>query len=303
MSELGLDLEVKSSKPTIVLDASLLDLFTLCEYKYNIRHNLLKVPDKAADPLTRGAIIHSGKEAYFNALKAGKDWTTAVSEQLAAAKLIGLQSDIIQIEDSKNHITLDFLLETLERESTYHKTADLSMEIHAVEEAIAFELYEDEDLKIVLIGKIDLLASMKGYSNIPFDHKSSVRSTTLHRIRNQFSLYAYALKSGYLFVNQIGLQKTLKDSERFKRSPLSYDSIFLEQWKANAIKWCKRYYDCHVTGEWLQNLTSCDKFNRDCEYLPICETSGEEGKVFKLDTFYATGEKWDVSKSLSYKRE
>lgn len=289
----------------LVLDTSLLDLYQLCAYKYNIRQNKLKVPASEAVALDRGTIIHAGKEAYFKELKTSHDWNKALQAQSEAVQFAGAKSSVIMVANSEEHISVGFIDESLKRESLHHRLDDLNMEILEVESPFMYVLFEDKEfnngqgIKFVVIGKIDLLINWKTYKMAPMDHKSHERDYgPPSRFRNQFINYAYALQSYYLFVNRIGLQKTLKDNERFKRVPLSYDPVYFQQWKENTIAWFWKYYESITENQWLQNLTSCDKFNRACEYLPICDTSGESNKVYKLNVSFADGKKWDVSEAL-----
>jgi hypothetical protein len=75
-------------------------------------------------------------------------------------------------------------------------------------------LYEDDDIRIYMTGKIDLRVNTKGYTNLPYDHKTFSRSSPVNQMSNQFKNYCTA-KSNYLIVNRIGLQKTLKPHDKF----------------------------------------------------------------------------------------
>ena len=134
---------------------------------------------------------------------------------------------------------------------------------------------------------------------MPIDHKSYDRSYEVGRMSNQFKNYCVATESNYLIVDKIGFQKTLKPHEKFIRTPLTYDPILLEEWKRNIIYVVlNKYLQCIATGYWPMNETSCDKFNRKCDYYAICDSSGIESKNFKINSNYIPGEVWDVTKSM-----
>ncbi len=96
------------------------------------------------------------------------------------------------------------------------------------------------------------------------------------------------------------MQKSLKPEEKFKRLPLSYDPIYINDWKENLKKMIlNEYLTCVATGEWPEKPTSCNKFNRLCEYYSICDSSGQDSKDFKLENEYIIAEPWDVTKGLT----
>lgn len=293
------------SKLNIVIDMSMMDTFQSCECKFNYRYNLRKTMLEKAKPLDRGSVIHKGEEAYWKVLQAkgpsGWDEASSIMVQTIREALVS----------DECNLTSDYgvhLIEFMQQNVEFWKPQDIEFEILYVEQPFSFVLHEDEQFRVVLIGKIDLLVNYQNYSNLVIDHKGYSSSRAISRFRNQFCCYSMAAGSMFLWANMIGdhLIHTAKPKpvdEKFKRLPLSFDPLFLEQWKQNTIKWALRYYDCVQANDWPMNLTSCDKYNRNCEYLPVCDTSGEENKLYKLNTDFATGEPWDVSKSLTYKSD
>jgi len=284
------------SKIDIVLDATMLDTFMMCQAKFNYRFNHNYVTPDKAKPLDRGTLIHVGMETYYKALKDGKDWHNAVDAMTTEVQVES--SGNTSLEPSETKRVVDVLLETTER----WRESDLRMEILAVEEPFIYLLHEDDSMRLSMMGKIDLLVNFEVYKELPVDHKSYDRDFPVHRKTNQFQNYAYATKSNYLLVNRIGFQTSIKPEIKHKRIPLCYDPLILEQWKQNVIRWARMYLDCALEDSWPLNDTSCDKFNRLCEYYQVCDASGNEAKVYKLTTLYNVGEPWDVSKSLG-KRE
>lgn len=281
----------------IVLDATMLDTFQSCEAKFNYRFNHNKVTITKAKPLDRGTLVHNAFEAYFKFLQKDPNWNAAVDAIKMAILSSSFESDL---ESSEINRVYEVVLESCER----WKYRDLRFEILGVEESFAYVLYEDEFIRIVMIGKIDLRVNYENYENLPIDHKSYERNFPLRRRTNQFCNYSYALNSNYLFVNRVGFQTSIKPEDKHLFVPLSYDPVFHEQWRQNVIHWVKdRYVNCVTTGIYPMNDTSCDKYGRICEYNDVCDTSGEEGKIFKLNVNFNTAEQWDVSASLGKKNE
>lgn len=259
--------------------------------------NMSKVTPVKAQALDKGGVVHVGMEAYYNSLKQQKPFEASLDGAILAIRTeLATNSDLTTAEGRE-------VLSTLEENIIFWRVADQSLMINAVESPFSYVLYEDDTFRIVMIGKIDLLFSNNNYENVPMDHKTFARDFPVHRKTNQFLNYSYAVRSNFLFVNRIGFQKTLKAHEKFKRVPLSYDSAFHEQWRQNVIKWCMRYYDCVESNDWPMNDTSCDKYNRLCEYYSVCDTSGNENKIYKLNTNFKQDTPWDVSKILTQKGE
>lgn len=274
-----------------------MDTFMSCECKYNYRFNLNKVPPIKAEPLDRGSIIHIGAESYFNGIMNGISYNQRI-EQLTETIHKEWLLDSELSEEKLRYITKCFI-ESCE----VFRNRDEQMEILAVEQPFHYLLFNDDTMNLYMIGKIDLLVNEPGYSKLPYDHKSYERSSPLDRKAMQFSNYAYACQSNYLMVNRVGLQTSIKPIEKHKRVPLSYDPLFLEQWKQNTVAIAYRYLECHVSKQWPMNTTSCNKFNRMCEYDEVCNSSGIEAKTYKLEANFNTAEQWDVSKSLSERRK
>lgn len=279
----------------IVLDATMLDTFMSCECKFNYRFNLNKIPTTKSEPLDRGSIIHIGAESYFNGIKNQVNY----DERIAVLKEVIHKEWLLNSELPEEK--LNFIIKCFIESCEVFRDRDEQMEILAVEQSFSYVLHEDEVMRLIMIGKIDLLVNEPGYVKLPYDHKSYERSSPLDRKAMQFSNYTYACQSNYLMVNRVGLQTSLKPTEKHKRVPLSYDPLFLEQWKQNTIKWAYRYLECAQSNEWPLNTTSCNKYNRMCEYDEICNSSGVEAKIYKLEANYNTAEPWDVSSSLGKK--
>lgn len=286
-------------KVNITLDATMLDTFQSCECKFNYRFNHNKVTTQLAPALDKGVLVHEGLEHYYHALKDKVEYKERVERLEVAVKSRWAESSELDETGFMRIITV--LREHCER----WRYTDEQFEILAVESPFAYVLHEDENLRLIMIGKMDLVVNWQDgstyYERLPIDHKSYERDRPYTRKSNQFSNYAKATDSPYLIVNKIGFQTSIKPDIKHKRNVLSYDPLFLDQWKRNTVEWAYRYLECVNTGSWPMNLTSCDKWNRMCEYEEVCNSSGEPARIFKLESMFNTGEKWDVSKSLGIK--
>lgn len=294
---------IPTAKANIIFDPSNFDLFEMCPCRYNYRVNLRRgLPNVAKNKsLDYGSTAHEGFQAYYNALKEGVKFAERLD--LAALKMRTFTSD-----PANSNLTVEEtegLIVVIQTNLDFWRWEDELFTIHIVEQPFAYTLYEDENIRIIMTGKMDLvvdkpaLGQSHGYNNLPIDHKTYSRDGIVYRLSNQFQAYAAAVESNYLIVNRVGLQKSLKPEEKFKRLPLSYDPVLLQQWKDNVIKTILTQY-CSCVGEnvWPMNFTSCNKFNRLCEYYEVCDSSGEDTKKWKLEQNYVDSDPWDVTRIL-----
>jgi hypothetical protein len=275
----------------LAFDSTETDTFQLCPCKYNYRFNLQRTTATLAKPLDIGGLVHKGLEAYYKAIQVNKNFEEAVQLATNAVNLAYSDSDLS---------SPDFLIvqTTIDEYLNYWREEDKRFSIDMVEKQFIYPIFEDKDFRISMTGQVDLVTTDNRYFQLPVDHKTFSRDYPVRRLSNQFINYANACNSNFLLVNRIGLQKTLKASEKYKRIMLSYDPLLIEQWRQNMITIAMNYYDCVVTNNWPMNLTSCDKFNRLCEYYEVCDTSGNDNKVHKLYTNFRKADKWDISKPL-----
>lgn len=280
------------SKVNIVFDMSQYDTFRLCELRYHYRYNLNLSPPTKSHQLDRGTLVHIANEFYYQALKDGKSYEDARVLALSKIREAGVTSTDLDTE------VISRVVDVMEEYYDYWRTADQNLRIKAVEQPFIYVLHEDDEVRIHLAGKIDLLYDDDKYTNMPMDHKSYDRDFEILRMSNQFRNYCNAVGSNFLVVNRIGFQKTLKPHEKFKRVPLSYDQFYIQQWKENVIKVIMWYLQCAAENSWPMNETSCDKYHRKCEYYEVCDSSGIEAKTYKLSANFIRTDKWDVSKIL-----
>jgi hypothetical protein len=279
------------SKPNIVMDISQYDTFRLCEEKYHLRYMLNAHPLNKAKPLDRGTLVHLACELYYEDLRNGINYNDAVAHALSAVRTAGIDTEL-EVDEILR------VIDVMEEYFDHWRVADQRFQINEVEKSILYLLHEAEHYKFYLSGKIDLVTTDDKYTNLPWDHKSFDRTYPVTRMSNQFKNYVNALNSDFLIVNKIGFQRTLPPHEKFLRVPLSFDHIYLEQWRQNVIKVIEHYVMCLADDYWPTNETSCDKYNRQCEYFGICDSSGKEAKEYKLITMFKQGEPWDVTKGL-----
>lgn len=285
------------SKVDITLDATMTDTFLSCEQKFYYRFKLNKSVTEKPFALDNGTLVHIGLEGYYHVLAQGGSYKERMDKLHSDIDLAVVEdSDLLPAEVARVH-------EVLDECQKFWRVRDERMTIKAIESPFMYLLHEDEVMRLYMMGKIDLMVDEDNYINLPYDHKSYQREFPTKRLANQFTNYANATGSNYLFVNKIGFQTTLPAEKKFRRITLSYDPLFFAQWKANIIKVAYRYLECEANGEWIMDFTSCDKYGRLCEYHELCDMSGDDSRIYKLATNFKTLPAWDVSAALGRKRE
>lgn len=286
------------SKVNIVFSPTSLDIFLTCKAKYNYAQNMRKTlpTHQKAASLDFGSLGHTGLETYYKLLASGAHYNDRMQAALLSIKTKA--ADVTQSNIDEEGLAT--ILRTVEVNLDYWRSEDEQLEILGVEEPFDFILHEDDFIRIIISGKIDLRVNVHGiggnssYNNLPFDHKFFQRDSLVTRTNNQFIAYTIPTESNFLIVNRVGLQKTLKPEEKFKRPPLSFDPDFLQSWKDDTIATItNEYLSCVKEGKWPVNFTSCTKYNRLCEFHQVCNSSGQESKNWLLETQYVDREKWD----------
>jgi hypothetical protein len=259
-----------------------------------------------APALDSGGLAHEGLERYFNLLKEGIHYNDRMHACIQRMRAVASDPDQCALGENEAKRVFG----AVEESCDFWRFEDEQMEILEVERSFLRLIYEDEFVRIFVSGKIDLLVNIKGigraasYNGLPIDHKTYSRDFEVPRLSNQFQNYCDAVGSNYLVVNRIGLhdpdaKKPKTAEEKFKRVPLSYDPMLLADWRANLIDGIlNEYMDCVARGIWRMNFTSCFKFNRRCEYYEICETSGADNKLYKLEQGFMVANPWDVTAKL-----
>lgn len=295
---------IAAPKVNIILDASKIDLFETCPARYNFRHNHnkdLPIIHKAK-ALDLGTLAHEGLSVYFSLLAEGQHYNDRMQATLMKIREVSSNPE----ESNSEPEDVQTLMKAVEESCDYWRAEDEnSIEVLATEQPFAYALYEDDTVRIIISGKIDLLCNFRGlgrnasYERLPIDHKTYSRDSMVLRKSNQFINYCAAVNSNYLVVNRIGLQESLKVEEKHKRLPLSYDPIYIADWKDNLTKMLlNEYLGCVANEAWPEKPTSCFKFNRLCEYYNICDSSGQDSKDNKLENEYVLQTPWDVTRPL-----
>lgn len=278
-------------KTTVLADSQLINMMQMCLQKTDLTFNRnLTLPHKA-EALEKGSLIHDMLEYYRKALVSGLPYDKAVEIGVRVGRYqsVNLEIDIELTEQ---------VIYQFEAYCEYWKD-DVLKPVY-VEHPFAKLMYEDDNVKIIGVGRIDAIYKHPHEDPIMrvMDTKSSSRNKAPEELSNQFLMYAWASDTTIIYVDKVGFQKTLKPEERFKRVALSYPKSFQEIWLNNTIWWVLNHYlPAARSGQWPMNLTSCDKYG-GCIFRELCKSSTQEARDWKMKTQYQVREPWDPTKQL-----
>lgn len=281
----------EKEKTIVCFDATELDNFEMCTFRWHAFHHRHLRPKQTESYFEKGTLIHYLLELYYKQFMVGlvtKDYIEWIVEQ---GRIKSLEFDL-SLEEVSEHF-----YQFREYARFY---AEENITPLYIEEPFMVELYEDEDLKVLLSGQPDLIFKYTGTNNVAvMDHKRMQREFPYSPMRNQFLLYATAMKTDTVIVNKIGFQKTKAPKDRFVRTPFIYSQEILDEWKQDAINRAKEMVVYEKVGHFPRNRTSCEKFN-GCYLQRYCSTK-PRAREFLIGTEYLVGKEWDVSQKLEPK--
>ncbi len=254
-------------------------------------------------PIEKGSLLHDVMEVYYSIIGGCISSRSEVFKDLREAGLdfSGLATERQQVAQYaieagryravSRDLDPDEVQETLFQCGeyfTYYKN-DAYNPI-AVEQVASKIIYEDEDVKFIYVGKMDLVVE-RGHKIMPVDHKSGSRNTEPSDMSNQFMGYSYLMGNSSIMVNRIGFQKTYAPNKRFQRFVFTYTHGRIQEWVQNTVDVMFRILDAIDNNHFARDYTSCDKYS-GCQFKAIC-VSDPAVREMKIDRFYQVGPKWD----------
>lgn len=250
-------------------------------FRYSYYHRVLGYdPPGENENFVRGNIIHSMLELYYNNVIAGKVLIENIKESITLLKELLSKTNIDQ--EDKQAITNS----AMEYFGFYAN--DLYKPLK-VETPFSYELYEDENVKILLEGKLDLVTEREQGDgeklSYVFDHKSRKKDSTPSLLQNQYQAYALATGIPNVVDNQFGLQTSKKPADKFKRRVYSYTKEQLDEFAEWSIYWVLMFDTAIQRNHFPPNYTSC----YSCDFAGVCE-SNKEFRQEKLERFFVKRE-------------
>lgn len=289
--------EILETKEKIIIcfDASELDTFEACQFKWHLSSHLNLKPKVTKPYLEMGALIHYLLELHYKSKMINPFVEPIKREEIIElGRVKSLEFDL-SLEEVGEHI-----FQYREYARYYEDETTENIIPVAVEEPFLVKIFEDDDLIVYVQGKPDLIFR---YSNsndlILMDHKRVSRDSNISALRNQFLLYCVACQTDTFIVNKVGFQKSYKPKERFKRVPFIYNKEILDEWKTEVVGRAREMILAQQFESYPKNRSSCEKWD-GCWYQRYC-TTRPSAREFLIGTEFIISESWDVSKGLEDK--
>jgi hypothetical protein len=134
-------------------------------------------------------------------------------------------------------------------------------------------LYEDDEIRVLWKAKFDLGVDTNQIGICSVDHKTFKQRRDKTTLSNQFIGQCLLLKSRNVIVNKIGLQTSLKITERLTREIVSYSADRLLEWQSEILPYyAYKYVQYAESGYWPPNFTHCDNVYGPCMFKDVCES-------------------------------
>lgn len=270
-------------KETLIFSASSLDVVESCFQKYDYGYNLgLKIspnidlhetPIKLSDNsgMQKGTVGHRMLETYYRLKQQGEE-----SDDILLGNSIR-DGEICAATETK----LDSIEDVIDAFHQYHNLYRAEeIRVLGVEESFDKVLFENDKLRFIVNGRIDLYAEINGEA-LPWDHKFEAKFFKKSRLSNQSYIYPWATGADKITINRIGLQKKEK---KFERKTFVYTPEMVDEWVEEATYWGLVLYRTIKTGYYPRNLTSCDKFG-GCQFKMLCDANPSE-REWRIMNFY-----------------
>ena len=274
---------------TILISANKLDKIQQCHRLFNFTSVKDLTTQSKPVYMEEGDLFHHFLDLYYK----------------AKIKSFDYNIDSL-IELGRNHATeLDLTSEIIDeniglfREYVLYYQHDL-WQPEESEVPFAEEIFIDKenDFRIVLEGKIDLLAiDNKTNTSLVIDHKRVGRNLAPYDRDNQKLAYCLVTGRKDFIINQIGDQKSLSVDKRMSRYYFNISPHQLEEFVNNAIFWTFemiKVMGLEKEGSFIPgSYKSCSYFGKKCSFYEVCNTTPDNVQ-YKLEQLFNKKEDHDL---------
>jgi hypothetical protein len=289
-------MEVMIKKDNVILDATVLTSLMACERYVDFRFNKNLVPASGAgNPIEAGLVVHKILEEYAKAIIDGKVRQTAIDIGMQAGQeLAASQENIPQdnIKDERGKLKIvgyTWIMETMHQ---YFKfwSSDSWTPISS-EEVKRTLVYEDDDIRVLWVSKLDRMVDTYKQGVMPLDHKTMKQNRDPILLNNQFMGQCISAKGVRMCVDKIGFQTSLKPEDKFLRQIMGYTREQLGEQIQTIAYYAKYLVDLNKHGYYPPRYIYCDKYN-GCIFRRVCESvPSDRERMLRLN--FVVADEWN----------
>lgn len=279
-------------KKVITVSANSLNL-SACMRKYKFAKLMSRETMERAPSLDKGDLVHHMLEHYYKGVIKKRELGLSHADLIDLAVTKGreraTESDL-SIQDSEQCV------QTVKQYCIYYKD-DPWVPVE-VEAPFSYILYEDDDVRIVFEGKIDLVCTnpLQNNMRLVIDHKTGSRNTTPSGLSNQFMGYCVVNGITMAILNRVGFQKTLPPEKKFVRHILPYNKRVLDEWREWTIWRSLFVMGCVEENSFPPDFTKCDEYS-GCQFKDVC-LAPPDTRDDMLMRFFKRSEKFELFKDV-----
>ena len=295
--------EILIKKKNVIMDSQILSTLQACERLTDFRfnHNLQPITGKG-NSLEAGWLMHKYLEAYYRSIKEGIRGQGAIDKAMAKGEIAiregmdgnGLENTPVENEKHPNgqlsRVGSAYVIDTFLQYCQFYKNE--SWTPLEVEKVLNKVIYEDDTLRLMWKGKLDLITDTN-QGIYPSDHKTMKQNRETLTLNNQFMGQCVLTEARAVIINKVGWQSSLKAEEKFKRVILSYSTARLIEWMDIAVYYANYLVSLNEQDYWPPRFTHCDKF-AGCIFRGVCE-SDPNMRNEEINLHFKVCEPWDVS--------
>lgn len=280
----------------LIFDATAFSNLSRCPRLYdNVINRALAKPGGKSNSLEAGTLVHGILENYYRARIENLDLDTAIQIGFDAGEQLMKDLPNIPERSDKYNTGKIEIFDTMHKYFNYWRYADSTEVPIATEEVRGIMAYEDNNMRVIWKAKLDLILETE-IGQIPRDTKTMKQSRDVQSLNYQFMGQCLVTGTRTMVVNKIGFQKTLPDSEKFLRVPVSYSSDRLAEFQNEIIPhYARMAIAYHESGYYPPNFEQCESKFGLCQFADVCGTDTNlRENILGNPEFWIVGEKWDV---------
>lgn len=273
----------------LLLSTEKINDIQICPTLYNYKHELSITPLKKPDFYEEGELMHAILALYYQSKMEKNVISTEnlinFGRNYAAKNLNTLTAE--QVEVVMKHAKMYF---------DYYGNNE-SWEILGVEEPFAKELYANNQIKIIVVGKDDLrIKANRGNGPVVIvDHKYEARFDQKVERDNQPLAYCWAYEVRDFIYNRIGKHKgkDRKVEDNLQRPWLSYAQYQINDWVDSVIESAHDLLRYLSNNKFPMRIHGCNVHGRKCTFYDICNTT-PDNREYKINSFFKNKDKFSV---------